>query len=129
MLTETFARVFLANASDLLSAIVFVHGVTSAAAIRSLLPYLSEPTTRSSLRYGWQVGCALYATFANPAPPALSAAAEEPLPPASLIEAAIANGDEHVIKFTEARIRENAISPSPIYGAAARHALAVISRR
>src|SRR5258705_207500 len=35
-MTETFARVLLANAHDVLGAIVFVHGVTDLTAIRSL---------------------------------------------------------------------------------------------
>jgi hypothetical protein len=62
-LTATFARVFLANAHDGLSAIVFVHEVTSATAFRSLLPYLGEVTTRRALRYAWQAACGLYAAF------------------------------------------------------------------
>jgi len=39
---------------------------------------------------------------------------------------AIANGDEHAIKFTEACLREHELTPSPAYLAAARHAIGVL---
>ncbi len=121
-LTETFMRVYLANARDFLRALVFVHGVTSAAALRHMLPYLSDATARDAARFAWQAGCALYAAFGiKPAP------ANEIEPPresnATLIDMAIANGDEHAIKFTEACISEHALNASPAYLAAARHAI------
>jgi len=124
-LTETFARVYLANARDVLSAIVFIHGVTSATALRHLIPYISEATARDSARFAWQAACALYASFgATPAP------ANPVEPPrestATLIDMAIASGDEHAIKFTEACIAENMLNPSPAYLAAARHAIEVL---
>jgi hypothetical protein len=124
-LTETFARVYLANAHDFLTAIVFVHGVTSATALRSLLPHLSETTRRDALRFAWQAGCGLYATFGTAAPPARDI---EPPPEsaATLIDLAIANGDEHAIKFTEACLREHELHPSSAYLAAARHAIGVL---
>jgi hypothetical protein len=125
-LTETFARVYLANAHDTLSAIVFVHGVTSAAALRSLLPFVDAETARRALRFGWQAGCGLYAAFGQRPPDA-----EPPEPPreapAQLRELAIEHGDEHAIKLTEACLREHALRPSPAYLAAARHALAVLA--
>lgn len=49
-LTETFARVYLANTHDILTAIVFIHGVTSATALRSILPHLDDETARAPLR-------------------------------------------------------------------------------
>lgn len=124
-LTETFARVYLANAHDVLGAIVFVHGVTSATALRSMLPYVREETAREALRYTWQAGCALYATFGRvPAPP------HEIEPPreavATLVDMAIANGDEHAIKFTEACVRESRLRPSAVYLSAARHAVELL---
>ncbi len=124
-LTETFARVYLANARDVLGAIVFVHGVTSVAALRSMLPHLDPETARRATRYTWQAGCALYAAFGErPAP----AAAEEGAGESSetLTDRAIANGDEHAIKFTEACLREHALRPSAVYPSAARHAIEVL---
>ncbi len=124
-LTETFARVYLANARDFLSALVFIHGVTSAAALRNLIPCLGAQTARDAARFAWQAGCALYAAFGNmPAP------ANEIEPPResndTLIDMAIANGDEHAIKFTAACIGEDALNPSPAYLAAARHAIEIL---
>ena len=124
-LTETFARVYLANARDFLGALVFIHGVTSAAAIRNMVPYLSDATARDAARFGWQAGCGLYATFGRtPAP------TSEIEPPResndTLIDMAIANGDEHAIKFTEACVSEDALNPSPAYIAAARHAIEIL---
>ena len=124
-MTETFARAYLANARDVLGAIVFIHGVTSAAALRSILPCLPDATARDALGYAWQAGCALYAAFGtSPAP------AGETEPPResreTLIDMAVANGDEHAIKFTEACLREFELNPSPAYLAAARHALGIL---
>lgn len=124
-LTETFARVYLANAHDVLSAIVFIHGVTSATALRSLASHVREETARTALRYAWQAGCGLYTAFGyRPIP------ADEIEPPResreTLIDMAVTNGDEHVIKFTEACLREHALNPSPVYLSAVRHALNVL---
>jgi hypothetical protein len=125
-LTETFANVYLANAHDVLTTIVFIHGVTSATAVRSLIPHVSASTARALLPYLWQAECALYATFgARPAP--ADPVAPPPESRDTLIARAVANGDEHVIKFTETCLREDAINPSPIYRAAARHAIKMIN--
>jgi hypothetical protein len=39
----------------------------------------------------------------------------------TLIDMAVASGDEHVIKFTKACLREYDLNPSPAYLAAVRH--------
>lgn len=124
-LTETFARVYLANAHDVLTAIVFIHGVTSVAALENLIPYLQDATVRNALRFAWQSSCALYAAFGSRAAPVSDI--EPPREDAeALIDLAVAHGDEHVIKFTEACLRYHARNPSPAYLAAARHALGVL---
>ena len=126
-LTEIFARIYLANAHDVLTTIVFIHGVTSLAAFGGIIPHVSETTARSALRYAWQSGCALYACFGT------RAMAEDIEPCAqnaeTLIDRAVANGDEHVIKFTEACLRRDALVPSPAYRAAVDHALGTMRRR
>ena len=124
-LTEAFARVYLANTHDVLTAIVFVHGVTSVAALGSILPHLDDATARTALRFAWQAGCGLYAAFGSrPAPPG------EIEPPRededTLVDMAVAHGDEHAIKFMEACLRQYANNPSPAYLAAARNALDVL---
>ena len=47
----------------------------------------------------------------------------------ALVDRAIAHGDEHVIKFTEACLHRHALGPSPVYFAAADHVLGMIPRR
>jgi hypothetical protein len=127
-LAEVFVRVFLANAHDRLTAIVFIHGVTSLAALGNIAPAVSEATTRAMLRYAWQTGCALYSCFGSEA--ALDPAIEAQEREDSLVIAdAIANGDEHVIKFTEACVRRHSLAPSPAYYAAIDHARRLITQR
>jgi Questin oxidase-like len=127
-LIEAFANVFLANAYDVLTTIVFIHGVTSLAALGNIVQQVSDSTARQALRYAWQTGCGLYACFGD-----TIAIAREIEPQDqdadSLIDRAVANGDEHVIKFTEACLRRCAISPSPAYLAAVDSALARIPSR
>ena len=126
-LTDTFARVYLANAHDILTVIVFIHGVTSVAALGNLLPYLDDGGRRTALRFAWQSSCALYAAFGNR--PAPEGRIEPPDEDAErLVDRAVAHGDEHAIKFTEACLDQHARSPSPAYLAAARHALDVLPR-
>jgi hypothetical protein len=124
-ISATFTRVYLANAQDVLSTIVFIHGVTGVVALRSLLPYLSDAIIRDALRYAWQGSCALYSTFGQS--PARAGEVEPPRESRdTLIDMAVANGDEHVIKFTEACLREYDLNPSPAYLAAARHSISTL---
>jgi Questin oxidase-like len=127
-LTDTFARVFLAHARDIPTAIAFIHGVTSLAALGNLVPHLDETTTRRAMRFAWQAGCGLYACYAGGA--ALPEIVEPDATGAGeLAERAIANGDEHVIKFTEACLNRNAVAPSPAYPAAITHLFGLMPRR
>lgn len=123
-LTETFARVFLANAVDTMGLIAFIHGVTGVVALRSLLPLLGEADVREALRRVWQADAGLYVALAV-APPFAGEAPGESRE--TLIENAVATHDEHAIKFTEAALREYAIRPRPIYLAAAAHAIRALS--
>ena len=116
-LTRVFARVYVANAHDTLTSIVFIHGITSATALGHLLPHLSEANRRAALRFAWQAGAALYAAFgARPEP------ARDVEPPRDSLETlaarAVEHGDEHAIKLTEACLARNAIRPDPAYLAA-----------
>ena len=125
-LCELFARIYLANARDIPTTIAFIHGVTSLAALGHIGPQVGEGTARLALRYAWQSGCALYACY-GAVPPATEA-----LPSGDadgLAEAAIANGDEHVIKFTEACLSRNQLAASAVYAAAAAHVANMIRPR
>ena len=111
-LTEVFARVYLANAHDIRTTIAFIHGVTSPAALGNIAPEVSERTARTALRFAWQSGCGLYACFGG------DTATAEAIAPCEadqdgLVDRAIAHGDEHVIKFTEACLHRYALCPSP----------------
>lgn len=125
-LAEVFARVFLANARDTLTTLVFAHGVTSLAALANLLPHLSEPTARAALPFAWQSACGLYATFGSRPPAAELEAALAPEHPQTLVERAVAHGDEHAIKLAEACLSSAARAYSPAFGAAARRALELL---
>jgi len=126
-LTEVFARVYLANTHDVLTAIVFIHGVTSVAALGNILPFVDDVMARTALRFAWQAGCGLYAAFGSR--PAPVTEIEPPREDAdTLVDMAIAHGDEHAIKFTEACLRFHALNPSAAYLAAARNALDVLPR-
>jgi hypothetical protein len=127
-LIEVFARVYLANANSILTAIVFIHGVTSHAALGGIAAQVSDATARAALPYAWQAGCGLYACFGGGTAMA-NAVRPSDKSDEELIELAIANGDEHVIKFTEACLSRGAINRSPVYRAAVAHALATIRRR
>ncbi len=126
-LTETFARVSLANVHDVLTAIVFIHAVTGAAAMRTLLPFLDDETARHGVRYVWQGGASLFAAFGR-RPFAVEAIEPPPESAAELVDRAVAHGDEHAIKFTEACLREHALAPSAATLAAARHVLDALPR-
>jgi Questin oxidase-like len=127
-LTEVFAGVYLANAHDIRTTIAFIHGVTSPAALGNIEPQVSDRTARAALRFAWQAGCGLYACFGG-----ATATAEVGEPREAdedrLVDRAIAHGDEHVIKFTEACLHRHALSPSPVYFAAIDHVLGMIPRR
>jgi hypothetical protein len=130
-LGELFARVFVGNAVDTRSFIVFVHAVTAVHALGNMLPHVDAATGRSLARYAWQTGCGLYAAFGG-APPAEADGVGDQAgddEPQALVDQAVANGDEHIIKFTEACIARHKIAPSPVYFAAIRHALGLVRRR
>ena len=126
-LTTTFARVFIANARDAYTAIAFVHAVTGPSAIRPLLPYLGDTTAHAALAYAWQTAAAMYATFGTRA--GLGRIETDQVKVSDkdgLVERAIASGDEHAIKFTEACLREHGFNPDPAFLAAADHAIRML---
>ncbi|MGE0520561.1 MAG: questin oxidase family protein [Candidatus Binatia bacterium] len=124
-LAEVFARVYLANARDALSAIVFIHAVTSTAAVSHIRPYLDVAGARALVRFVWQAGCGLFAAFGS-AGPAAAHPGSTRAHGTALIDLAIEQGDEHGIKFTEACLHQDALAPSAVYPAAARHALGLL---
>jgi Questin oxidase-like len=127
-LADTFACVLLAHARNIPTAIAFIHGVTSLAAVGNLAAHLAETTTRRAVRYAWQAASGIYACYAGDAAiPELVETDESDV--ADLIDRAVANGDEHVIKFTEACLARHAIRASPAYPAAIDHLFGIMPGR
>jgi hypothetical protein len=124
-LTETFARAYLANARDIISTVAFVHTVTAPAALRTIAGFLDTGGITTALPFAWQASAAIYAVYGVNPPQAQSAPAPDETAE-DLIQRAIENGDEHVIKFTEACLREHALNPRPSYLAAARHVVTAL---
>jgi hypothetical protein len=118
--TEAFATTYVKNVNQR-SLIALIHTVTSATAIRSLLPYLSPDTARKTLRYGWQTGAALYSLYGQSS--ANSLPENKEIRREDLIARAVDSHEEHAIKFTEACLREHALNPKPIYLLAAQDAV------
>jgi Questin oxidase-like len=114
---EAFARVAVANVHSPLTAIVFTHGVTGMAAALNLLPHVSAATGRTLVAYAWQSGAALMSAYAKA--PFDGAAPVAPLLHVDRVARAVAHGDDHVIKLTEACLSLNAVRPSTVFLAAA----------
>jgi hypothetical protein len=125
-LTETFAHVYLSSARNFFTTIVFVHSVTGPSALRLIAPHVSRETRDVALRYIWQTCAAMYSMFGTPVP-AGESIKDGDRAIDDLYDAAIACGDEHAIKFSEACVREHALNPKPVYLAAASHAVALLS--
>ena len=93
----------------------------------NIAPHVGDAAAQSLARYAWQAGCGLYAAFGG-------AGMKDDIDggdgdPRVLVDQAVENGDEHVIKFTEACLARHKIAPSPAYLAAIRHAFGIVRRR
>ena len=119
--TETFAGVYLASVPPG-SVITFLHGVTGPTAVRTLLPFVSADEQHRLARYTWQAAASFLSSNGGKTVPKISS---EKLPSRDeLADRAIATGDEHAIKFTEACFREYARNPKPVYILAAQDGVA-----
>ncbi|MFI0466452.1 hypothetical protein ACH347_20425 [Saccharopolyspora sp. 5N102] len=125
-MTAEFAGVFLAH-PDFVPAPALVHAVTAPAAVRLVLPHLPAEQHLPSVGELWKMQAALLTTFSvgrNEREASRTLAAEVETPGfGELAARAVEHGDEHVIKFTEACMRENALRPDDRYAAAAASAL------
>ena len=125
-LAGEFTRVFLGYGRG--QPIAFLHAVTAPVAAYSVLPLLPPELARPTYDALWQVGAALYAVHAGgvtrePLP------AASPLAPGDLADLAVAGGDEHAIKLTEACLRLHAETPDPVFLHAAARASDLLGRR
>jgi hypothetical protein len=115
-LSATFCSAIVAHTDAM--PIGLVHTVTPVAAVRSLLDVVPTLSADAVYARAWQVNAALLAGFA-PTPRPLGDPGGELVDPAELAAQAVAHGDAHVVKFTEACLREHAFRPDPIYLVAA----------
>jgi hypothetical protein len=124
-LTATFARVYLRHGTKH-DTIAFVHAVTGPCSLRRLAAHIKPATARAALPYAWQTAAALYSAYARNSDP--RGKAESKLTPDELAARAISQRDEHVIKFTEVMLAEQALNPDPAYLAAAEAAYQQLRR-
>lgn len=82
--------------------VMLVHAVTAPAAVALALPSLPAGLHRSSVETAWTTAAALVASYATakPQPPRTTA-----LDVDAAVERAVAHGDAHVVKLTEAAVR------------------------
>lgn len=113
-MVEALGPVFLAQAVDPLSTIVFTHGITSLMASHFFCGQISRKSGQKLIRYGWQAVAGLYACYADPA---LERHDPAPERTEDIIEAAIIHGDDHVIKLSEACINFDGLRPNPLFKA------------
>lgn len=98
-LATAFADLFLTQVHTPLHAIVYTHSVTGVAAAARLGRHVGERAATSLLAHAWQTGAALHACYSERG---LPGRAESSSAMPELVVAAVAHGDEHVIKLAEA---------------------------
>ncbi|MFG2181974.1 hypothetical protein ACGFLS_25110 [Streptomyces abikoensis] len=120
-MTLRFADVYLAHPE--VFPVPLIHGVTAPAAARLVLPHLPPELHEPTLAALWQVHITFLLAFTtdrrDEGADAWRAGAQAAPPAPELAARAAEHGDEHVIKFTEACLREHALRPDPRYLAAA----------
>jgi hypothetical protein len=112
-LSATFCSAIVAHTDAM--PIGLVHTVTPVAAARTLLDVVPAMSSDAVYARLWQVDAALLAGFAPTPRPLGHLSGARVTDPAELAANAVAHGDAHVVKFTEACLREYAIRPDPIY--------------
>ncbi|MFI8996824.1 questin oxidase family protein [Streptomyces sp. NPDC053542] len=119
-MTAEFAGLYLVHTE--IYPIPLLHGVTLPAAVRIVLPHLPPEMRLPTVAAVWQLHVALLLSFTGGRrgeDTARETALETEVPPfGELIARAVEHKDEHVIKFTEACLRENGLRPDPRYAAA-----------
>ncbi|WP_269855483.1 questin oxidase family protein [Streptomyces sp. RPT161] len=130
-MTVEFAGIYLAHPE--VFPVPLVHAVTAPAAARLVLPHLPTELHTPTLAALWQVHIALLLAFTGDRrqeETVLRTALETDVPSFDELAArAVEHQDEHVLKFTEACIREHALRPDPRFGAAVLAAQQRIPRR
>jgi hypothetical protein len=94
--------------------VALVHAVTAPVAARSVLALLPDEMAAPTYGALWNVAAALYVVYAG-------GVESQPLPtsappePGTLTDSAVATGDAHAIKLTEACLRLHQETPDPLF--------------
>jgi hypothetical protein len=96
---------------------MLVHAATAPNAVLRTLPLLPHRLWADSLTAAWSASAAVVAAYAPPVP--LPPAAAAPTGAEQAVEAALAHGGEHVIKFTDTALSAHARTGDPELVAAA----------
>src|SRR5262249_13775356 len=115
-ISEAGARLYLANADR--QPLVLLHIVTSAAALRLLLPHLPPDLTPLAFAGLWQAAAANAAMFSEEA--AIAGDDQASFPEQEIIDRSVATDAPNGIESAEARLRELRWRPRPVSLAAAR---------
>jgi hypothetical protein len=105
------ARAYLRNAGEG-NPIALVHAVTGPLALEFVLPWLATEDHDAALAYAWQAVASLHVAYAIDRHTPVNDDVDV-LPADELIDRAIASGDEHAIKLTEAALRSYARTNEP----------------
>lgn len=112
VLMDLLAAFFLDQVRDRFSAIVFTHALTGTAAARTLAEQLPGPSQWRLLHRAFEAAAGLKVAF-TPYAETLQPLKRPDFNP-KLVEDAIATGDDHVIKLTEAVVSTYQRTKSPI---------------
>ncbi len=119
------AEVFLQNATTPLGFIVFTHGITGLAATHHLLAYLTGEEQRQLVFEAFVAVATLHVVYASAPFNRVAITTETSLD--DLKRQAVRNGDDHVIKLTEACLFFYGLSQEPVFLAPPERAIVLLS--
>jgi hypothetical protein len=125
-LARAFSQVFLRYGYR--RPVALVHAVTAPVAARSVLPLLPDDLARPTHDALWNVAAALYLVYAG-GTEAEPLPASAPAEPGTLADRAVATGDAHAIKLTEACLRLYGEAPDPVFLHAAARVSELLGQR
>jgi hypothetical protein len=105
------ARAYLRNADDG-HPVALIHAITSPLALELVLPWLAPEDWDAALGYTWQAVASLHVAYDIHRARDLSDDADAPLAD-EVVAMAMASGDAHAIKVTEAAVRSYARTGEP----------------
>ena len=105
------AKAYLRNAGDG-DAIAVLHSITAPLALQLVLPWLAEEDRDAAVAYAWQAVAGIHVAYDIDRHASIAQAGTIPSA-GELVEQAVASGDEHAIKLTEAALRCHARTHEP----------------